>query len=99
MVYDFRPKPEGSRLIPAKQQEIQAESGYKNFEVIYSGISDTAMQFTYREFTPDNMARPAFFQDLTYSLGSKSLRFRGFKIQVLSASNESIRFIVEEDDL
>lgn len=52
-------------------------------ELIYNGISKNTIRITYREYIKD-MARPAFFQDLTYDLDQSSIiQFRSIKIQVI----------------
>jgi hypothetical protein len=66
-------------------------------ELLYNGISKKTIRMTYREYKND-MARPAFFQDLTYDLDqSSTIRFRSFKIEVLEANNSFIRFVVIEE--
>jgi hypothetical protein len=51
----------------------------------------------YREYTPDNLARPAFYQNLTYPKDSSYVRFKQLKIKVNAVTNELIKYIVEED--
>lgn len=66
-------------------------------ELIYNGKNGTEIKILYREFNGD-MVRPAFTQILQYDLKDGSyIRFKNFKIQVLSANNESIKYRVIED--
>jgi hypothetical protein len=80
-------------------ETILKGSGFVNFELIYSGATKDALNLLYREYTPDDMARPAFTQNLTYDRDSSAIRFREMQIRVLEASNESLRYVVEADGL
>ncbi|WP_052435342.1 MULTISPECIES: hypothetical protein [Sulfurospirillum] len=65
--------------------------------LLYNGKSNNDIKIQYREFK-DDMARAAFYQDLTYNLDeSKIIRFKNFKIEILKASNERLDFIVLEE--
>ncbi|MDN5923695.1 MAG: hypothetical protein L0H70_01700 [Xanthomonadales bacterium] len=68
-----------------------------NFEIIYSGATKDIINLLYREYTPDNMARTAFAQNLTYDRSSPFIQFRNLQIKVLDANNESIRYVVVAD--
>lgn len=68
-----------------------------SYELIYTGKTTDSLMITYREYTGDDMARPAFFQNLTYSLKQKQIRFKNLLIEVISADNEKIVFKVLED--
>jgi hypothetical protein len=80
-------------------ERIDTQGGYVNFELVYSGRTKDAINLLYREFTPDDMARPAFSQVLTYDPGSTTLRFRDVVVRVIDASNEGIRYVVDADGL
>jgi hypothetical protein len=65
-------------------------------QLIYSGKAGNIIRITYREFS-NNLARPAFSQDLTYDLSeSKRITFRSTVIEVKEATNSSITFVVLE---
>lgn len=67
---------------------------YLKQEFIYNGKVGNAIKFTYREFV-DDLARPAFTQDLQYDLTeSKVIGFRGLRIEILSATNTKIQYKV-----
>ncbi|HEY6000909.1 MAG TPA: hypothetical protein VI078_16605 [bacterium] len=70
-------------------------------ELIYTGRSGSVITLTYREFTGESsgeLARPAFFQTLTYDLASSPIiGFKKHKIKVLDANNEMIKFVVVSD--
>ena len=66
-------------------------------ELIYTGRSGNTIHLSYREYV-QSLARPSFFQELRYDIGrSGTITFRGYKIHVLDANNENIRFVVGSD--
>lgn len=73
--------------------------GSINYELIYGGINNVAMSFSYREFTTDDYARPAFYQNLTYQTDAKQIRYKDIKINVIEADNEKIKYFVVEDNM
>jgi hypothetical protein len=82
----------GGKLRPV---EILSEGLYKQ-ELIYNGKSKDTIRLSYREYIKD-MARPAFFQDLTYDLlESREIAFRDLQIEVLEATNSTIKFFVKK---
>lgn len=69
--------------------------GFK-YELIYQGVDNGVVRIAYREFT-DNLARPAFSQDLTYTLaanGETRATFRDVTMQIKAANNDSIEYTV-----
>jgi hypothetical protein len=72
-----------------------AGNGFRN-ELVYEGISGSVVDILYREFVND-LARPAFQQDLHYTLqnsGPTEVSFRSVRIRIHSADNNSIRYEV-----
>ncbi len=70
--------------IPKKQ--------YFKKDFIYNGKVGNAIKFTYREYAND-LARPAFTQDLQYDLTeSNIIGFRGLRIEISSATNTKIQY-------
>lgn len=68
----------------------------KNFiqEFIYNGRSGNTLKFYYREFNND-LIRPAFTQEAQYDISeSDTIGFRKLRIQVLEATNTSIKYKV-----
>ncbi len=66
-------------------------------ELIYTGRSGSTIGVTYREYAND-FARPAFFQDLKYDLDdSDTIVFRDWRLRVIEANNQHIRFAVVND--
>ena len=66
-------------------------------ELIYTGRAGNTAHESYREYRKE-FARPAFYQELRYDLEkSDIIVFRNYKIKVLDANNEYIKFIVLTD--
>lgn len=69
----------------------KCESCFKR-ELIYNGKSGTTLRFIYREFIND-MARPAFNQDLQYDLSeSNVIGIKGLRVEVINATNTKIEY-------
>lgn len=67
-------------------------------DFLYQGSAKGGLKFTYREFS-NNIARPAFTQDLTYeaeSDGTAIIGFKNMRIKVLKATNLNITYVVEQ---
>lgn len=67
------------------------QSGFK-YELIYQGKSEDVVHMTYREYK-DNLARPAFQQDLKYTITSgedNTISFRGVEMVIHEATNNSL---------
>lgn len=80
------------KLMPV---ESPVKGSYKQ-ELIYNGKSKDTIKISYREYRND-MARPAFFQDLTYDLlESREIAFRDLRIVVIEATNSAITFSVKK---
>jgi len=69
------------------------------YEVIYTGQNDVSLNATYKEYSASDLARPAFFQNLTYQANAKQIRFKDFLIQIHNVTNEQITYTVLEDGL
>ena len=85
------------RLIREKVETIKIAKGYENYELLYTGVSATGLNLTYREFSPDGLARVAFFQNLTCESGAKNIAFKKFRISVVKATSEAMTFTVLSD--
>jgi hypothetical protein len=99
MGFSYKPDPPDARLVGDTATTVDKTRGYINFELVYSGTTGDSIQVLYREYTPDDMARPAFSQQLVYSLASKHIRFRDIQIEVSSADNEQISYTVISDGM
>lgn len=67
----------------------------KKSELVYQGFSKDVLRLAYREYVGD-MARPAFFQDLTYEVTSfpADIRFKQIQLKILAAGNNGIQYQV-----
>jgi hypothetical protein len=78
-------------------ERVTNTPGGQNFEIIYSGIDGDTIRLNYREYSDGDMARSAFFQELTYPKSSEVIRFRNLALKVLSADGDRIKFSVQQD--
>lgn len=63
-------------------------------ELVYSGVSQNTVTLVYREFK-DNLARPAFTQELKYDLAqSHVVGYKGARFEIVSAGNTKITYKV-----
>ncbi len=79
------------------QQRVESEIGRKNtenFEIVFGGMNNNQINLTYREFTPGDVAKTAFYQDLTYPLSSQTIRYQNLKIQVHEITPEHLSYMV-----
>jgi hypothetical protein len=90
------PTPPGARFT----HEIEARKvgvDQVHYELIYSGMSGRTINLSYREFTTDGMARPAFTQELHYNADEPTLRFRNLQVGIRRATNEKLTYVVLAD--
>lgn len=95
----------GSNLLnkPAKYkieptQPYLKEDSFK-YVALYQGKVGNSIKISFREFK-DNMARPAFTQDIDYELNKQDntiIGFKGLRIEVLKATNMDITYKVIKD--
>ncbi|MGH7016567.1 MAG: hypothetical protein ACRED8_05720 [Caulobacteraceae bacterium] len=97
MVYRFRVIPSTVRLMPASTTATSADGTNPNFEIVFNGIDGEASHFQYREFSANDLARPAFYQELSYPLASKEIRFKKLVIDVVNINAEQITYRVVSD--
>jgi hypothetical protein len=75
-----------------------AEDGGFQHELIYLGRDGNTLRVRYREYK-DNLARPAFTQDLTYPIGKNNIShivYRNLSIEVKSVELASIQYSIVE---
>jgi len=99
LIYDFKSEPENLTFSPGKDEEIDINSGYLNYELVYGGTDGKSINIAYREYTAEDLARPAFYQNLVYDSNQKQIRFRGTVLSVHEATNEKFVFTVISDGL
>jgi hypothetical protein len=95
--FDIEPPSAKCRL--STEEAVDMSRGFTNIELVFTGFSNQSINLLYREYTSDDLARPAFYQNLTYDRHSEFLRFRKIRLKVDDVSAESITFSVVEDGL
>jgi hypothetical protein len=84
-------------VVKGEPTETAQESKFRR-ELLYQGLSKGTIKLSYREFAND-MARPAFTQEVLYDLennGKTTVVFKGLRIKVLEATSARIKYIVEQ---
>lgn len=100
--YGIADADDAARRWPGGQLFQRAKSGVEEdsfaAELVYSGkFGDDTVRFLYREYV-DDMARPAFTQELSYDLPeSNPISFKSLVIDVQEATNNSITVSIVED--
>ena len=97
MGYSYETKPTGVTFRPSTSTSTVSSAGYINFELVYSGVTKDSIRLHYREYTQNDLARPAFSQDVVYDRDSSTIRFRNVLIRVREATGEQISYVVLED--
>lgn len=99
MIYSFTVSPPDLKFTQSKEESINKKAGYLNYELIYSGTDGKSLTITYREYTADELARPAFYQNLVYESTKRRIRFKDIVIEINEATNEKIVYTVISDGL
>jgi hypothetical protein len=73
--------------------------GYINFELIFSGITKDTINVMYREYSSEDMARVAFYQNLVYNRTDDVIRFKNIVLKVHDVTNSQIVYSVLQDGL
>jgi hypothetical protein len=81
----------------ADEVMVDKRAGFRNFELVYGGTDGKSFILSYREYSPDDLIRPAFTQTLTYERGATSVRFRDVQIAVQEVTSEKITYTVLAD--
>lgn len=97
MLYTYKLEPYTTTFSLSENEAVDSTQGFINYEIIYSGATKDAIKLFYREYTQQDMARPAYSQELTYSKEFPKIRYKNLQIKIISADNESIKYIVIED--
>jgi hypothetical protein len=91
----------------AKHELSEEQDSWRSFEyqtsdvfreeLIYKGRADDQLYFSYKQYTKTH-ASPASSDELSHDLKSSDvIVFRNYKIKVLKATKEYIRFLVLDD--
>lgn len=91
---DFATTPPGIVFERVVESKIDTDAGYSNYEIIFTGVSDDAINFLYREYTAQDIARVAFYQNLTYPTDSKYIKFKSMKIAIHSIDEQGLHYKV-----
>lgn len=91
MAWNFISSPSVVTFKEETISSIEAKSSYVNYEFIYSGKSGSSLNFLYREFTAEDLAKQAFFQNVSYESSEKTIQFKSIKLEVIEASSGYIR--------
>ena len=76
------------------KERIFGENSFKQ-ELIYNGRSKGMLRLQYRQYRSD-LDRPVFSEDLVYNLSeSREIVFMGMLIEVLDATDSTIKFVVK----
>ena len=97
MGYNYTTDPPGVTFRSDTSTSTVSSAGYLNFELVYSGVTKDSIRLLYREYTQQDLVRPAFSQDVVYERDASTIRFRNVLVRVLQATGEQIRFVVLED--
>ena len=76
-------------LRPGQHGQNLQGVGFINYELLYTGSNASGINLTYREFSPEGLARVAFFQNLTYPADARSITFKQLRIRVERASADA----------
>ncbi|MEL0646513.1 hypothetical protein V6248_03695 [Pseudoalteromonas agarivorans] len=89
--------------LPVKYEITESEPSIREdsfkYTALYQGKTKNNIKISFREFKND-MARPAFTQDIEYELGDTgeaTIGFKGLRIQVLKATNMELSYKVLKD--
>ncbi|MFZ3120184.1 MAG: hypothetical protein WA159_17935 [Variovorax sp.] len=97
VVYTMKTEPPDAKLLRQRATNVVSTKGFINYELLYTGSNASGINLTYREFSPEGLARVAFFQNLTYPADARSITFKQLRIRVERASADGITFTVTED--
>jgi hypothetical protein len=93
----FKVEPSDTRFPVITVTSIDTSRSFSNYEIVFTGRTKDSINFLYREYTPDDLAKPAFYQNLTYEPNTKFIRFRKFRIEIIEVGQERLTYRVLED--
>jgi hypothetical protein len=97
MIYTFDAEPPGPHLKRITSERADTRAVGQNYEIIFTGITSDSIRMSYREYSPDDLAKPAFAQDLTYPIKSKEIRFRNLVIKITEVTQDHITYTVTSE--
>jgi hypothetical protein len=96
MMWSFTSSPENITFKPSQTESVASSQTYTNFEFIYSGKTGNSINFLYREYTAQDLARPSYFQNVSYEATEKEILFKSLRLEVLEVGSSFIRVKVAE---
>lgn len=87
-----------AKYVISPSDPVIGEDSFK-YTALYQGKTGDSIKISFREFKND-MARPAFTQDIDYQInesGETVIGFKGLRIQVLEATNIELTYKVLKD--
>lgn len=93
----YRFVPDDIALHRIQTKIVSRAPGTDNFELLFNGIDGQGLRLQYREYTADDLARPAFSQDLSYPLSVQTIRFRKLVIHVEAVNDQGMTYRVAAD--
>jgi len=97
VLYSYTVQPQGAHMRRVIEQRTSGQPSGQNYEIVFTGVTPDTIRMSYREYTADDLARPAFSQELTYPRTSTEIRFRNLVISILEAAPGHLRYIVLSD--
>lgn len=85
------------KKFPAYTMSPTIEEGFRQ-ELVYFGVAGDVLKLAYREFS-GGLARPAFTQEVTFTLeseGSTMIHFKGARIEIHEIDNSGVRYTVRQ---
>ncbi len=87
----IQPIPNDKIAYEVIKKEVWSDDSF-NRELVYTGKSGNTISILYREFI-DNMARPAFSQEIKYDLtDTKIIGYKNARFKVVEADNVSLKY-------
>lgn len=90
----FQIAPMNASVAQHRVETVMSSQNTENFEIVFGGISNNEINLTYREFTPEDAAKTAFYQNLTYPLDSRFIRYKNLQIKIHQVTPEFISYVV-----
>jgi hypothetical protein len=98
LIYTYKIDPPTTQFTLDSAKSVDTSAGFINYEIVYTGRSSESLNFLYREYTPDNIARVPFYQNLMYPTTSHVIRFKNLRIRIDNITDEGITFTVLQDE-
>jgi len=75
---------------------IRSESGGFEFELIYEGLSENSVRFTYNEYR-DDLTQASFTESIDFNLSDNRgniISYKGIEVEILDATDEQLTYRV-----